>query len=520
MGIGFIFTSSQGFPNDVRSASLDKLLDSEIAERISKKLFNSKIFSQQDIHITVKSGTVTLSGYVSSLRSKDRAVQFAEGSRGVTAVIDELSLKAPPRSDELIQKDVKRFLSLDSAIRPFNLATSVSKGVVTLKGIVDSWAAKNLAAWVAAGVRGVVEVDSDIKIIPQRKVSEKEIADEVKGELKADPYINDKLIQVNVEGSRVTLSGKVSSLQQRSRAYRDAFVASVMDVDASEIKIDPQLQNLGPAAKIPEDAVQIQTAATRAMRLDPRLKGGDIYVDVNGHSATLSGTVENLKSKLTAEDDVRNTLGVVEVNDQLFVDSGQNRSDPDIAADVKDVMALDSLLDPFPITASVKNGVVTLSGKVDTDYEKWDASEEVSVIDGVKGIQNDLGLYQPAQKREYVTDASIREAISQDLRDDDNLNLGDQVKVSVKAGKATLSGTVLTWHDSFEAVEDAFMGGAIGVSNEIKTAGQKTPNIRWYPSVPREAFTYQWRPVDVNISPLKDQTSVSLIQKVKPVKIK
>jgi len=299
--------------------------DIEVASRISRKLFKSKNFSPENIYISSKSGTVTLSGDVSNLRSKNRAVEYAEGTSGVTAVVDEIKIKPPPRSDEIVLKEIKRILTIDPAMGIFNLDVSVSRGTVTLKGKVDSWSAKNLASWVVSGVNGVVEVRGELKILRQKKVSDDEIANDVRDELKADPFIDDKLIEVKVKESVVTLLGKVPSLLQRNRVYRDAFVASVVDVDSSQIRIDPEMPNLGPTVNAPDD-VQIQTSALKALKLDPRLKRANIYIDVNDHSATLSGTVESLKSKMTAEEDAENTVGVADVDNQLFVDPWQKQT--------------------------------------------------------------------------------------------------------------------------------------------------------------------------------------------------
>jgi len=62
----------------------------------------------------------------------------------------------------------------------------------------------------------------------------------------------------------------------------------------------------------------------------------------------------------------------------------------DLQAAVSSAITHDAMLKNQPITASVANGVVTLSGTVETDQQRQQAETDAANVQGVSGIQNNL----------------------------------------------------------------------------------------------------------------------------------
>ena len=70
------------------------------------------------------------------------------------------------------------------------------------------------------------------------------------------------------------------------------------------------------------------------------------------------------------------------------------KSDSDIKRDVEEELRFDPDIDATDIGVAVKNGVVTLSGKVHTERGKEKAEKIAKKIKGVTSVQNSLTVME------------------------------------------------------------------------------------------------------------------------------
>ncbi len=93
-------------------------------------------------------------------------------------------------------------------------------------------------------------------------------------------------------------------------------------------------------------------------------------------------------------------LGVVAILVLLVALSGCNktprRTDAQLAVEVQNKINADSKISDKAIGVQSENGVVTLSGKVDSDSERVSAASDAATIAGVKTVVNNLVVQQPA----------------------------------------------------------------------------------------------------------------------------
>jgi len=66
------------------------------------------------------------------------------------------------------------------------------------------------------------------------------------------------------------------------------------------------------------------------------------------------------------------------------------RSDQDIKRDIETALFYDEAVRSYRVKIDVADGLVTLSGQVDSDAEKRKAEEDAHVIPGVKTVRNNL----------------------------------------------------------------------------------------------------------------------------------
>lgn len=114
------------------------------------------------------------------------------------------------------------------------------------------------------------------------------------------------------------------------------------------------------------------------------------------------------------------------------------------------------------IGVTAEDGVVTLTGHVESLQARIAAERAVKRVDGVRSIANDLHVKRPGQP----TDTEIaREALHR-LRN--NVSVPPEVVAVVSDGCITLDGTV-SWMYQRAAAENAVrhLRGVKGISNEI-----------------------------------------------------
>jgi osmotically-inducible protein OsmY len=113
------------------------------------------------------------------------------------------------------------------------------------------------------------------------------------------------------------------------------------------------------------------------------------------------------------------------------------RSDNDIQTDVLDEFFWDPAVDAPDIGVQVHDGVVTLTGAVETYAVKLAAEDAAQRVDGVRAVANDLTVRGPLTHN----DTDIAKAAADALAANISIPLGE-IDVTVQNGKVTLRGEV------------------------------------------------------------------------------
>jgi osmotically-inducible protein OsmY len=139
------------------------------------------------------------------------------------------------------------------------------------------------------------------------------------------------------------------------------------------------------------------------------------------------------------------------------------RTDEEIQKDVLAELKWDARIQPNEIGVSVKDGIVTLTGWVDSYLKKWSAEDVAHRVDGVKGIANDIEVKLATER----TDPDIAAAAVHALEWDAFVP-SDKVQVTASKGWVTLRGEV-EWQYQREDAERVVrrLAGVKGVTNLI-----------------------------------------------------
>jgi osmotically-inducible protein OsmY len=197
------------------------------------------------------------------------------------------------------------------------------------------------------------------------------------------------------------------------------------------------------------DDLQLDVAAE--LSWDPKVDSQAIAVSADDGAVTLRGTVGSFREKREAGKAAARVYGVTEVSNELQVRmlAGSKRDDADLRGDVLQAFMLDRLV-PMTVDAKVRDGIVTLTGTAQWQYQRDEAEFLTSSVPGVSGIENDITLTSTPDGRDISND--IGDAFRRSARLD-----ADELSVDTPSyGTVILAGAVSSWAEHDEAVAAAW----------------------------------------------------------------
>jgi osmotically-inducible protein OsmY len=450
-----------------------QIKDRDITLAVENQLINDDAVPFDSIDVHTHEGIVTLSGSVDNLVAKERSVKLAETIKGVRAVVNLIEVDPVSRTDEQIVKEVKSALFDYPATDRLGIKVTVTRGMVTLAGEVNSWQEKQLCSLVAKGVRGVKEIKNLIEVKYDTEISDREIETEISGRLEWDAWVDASLVDVKVEKGKVTLSGTVGSAAEKDRAYVDAWVMGTKSVDVTALEVDHSKYEKMERQKkyLPKKDEEIRVAIKRAFFYDPRLGSKEPEIIVDQGVVTLTGVVDDLAASRAAEEDARNTVGVWRVKNHLKVRPSVGPfgmpmvdHDAEIARTVRIALLRDPYVQQQEITVSVVNGIAILNGRVNGNFEKSRAEDIASRVEGVSLVRNNLDVGRSwTEKEDWEIKADVESELWWSPFVDSN-----EIIVSVNDGVVTLVGVVENLRERRAATKNSYDGGAKRVHNLLE----------------------------------------------------
>ena len=200
--------------------------DAEISRDVTEELVWSPAVDEKDIAVKVRDGVVTLTGFVKSLDEAHAAEGAIKRVAGVRALANDLEVRVPSHwrlPDPEVARSAADALGRELPQCAQLIRIVVHEGGVTLDGQADWQYQKERAGECIRRLKGVRSVTNLITL--KGKPIAADIKDRIGAALKRNAQIDAERINVNVDGTQVTLTGRVRSWSEHEAAAETAWSA-------------------------------------------------------------------------------------------------------------------------------------------------------------------------------------------------------------------------------------------------------------------------------------------------------
>jgi osmotically-inducible protein OsmY len=315
-------------------------------------------------------------------------------------------------ADSWITVKVKVALLTTAGLEDSNILVDTLDGKVVLFGKVPGSKQKKMAEDIASATTGVSEVKNLLAIVPPARAADFAATDEVVTQaatkaLREDPALSGSDIHVaSVAGGVVVLSGTARNSAEHLRAiYLVRRVSGVRRVQstvgtaAEDAELDVwngyELRQDGRGLLDVASDLWLTAEARLRLIADPRVPALDVNVDTRDQTVTLFGIVPSRAAKRAAGEDTKQVAGVREVrNDLQIVPTAKQprvlKRDREIQHAVLAAIYERPEMKHAGIRATVKNGVVRLTGTAPSQQQRLFAATAARRVPGVRAVATDI----------------------------------------------------------------------------------------------------------------------------------
>ena len=276
------------------------------------------------------------------------------------------------------------------------------------------------------------------------------------GTYAANPALNAYRLGVDVQGDRAVLTGRVESAVDKLLAERIAKRAQGVTQVDNRIEVDPMLI----VAVFEPMRTDMQSDTSRTDGTASTTDDTSSYA--NSGSSTVSSEITTRNSTGTDTDANRRMDGTAQSRIDDRPGSGFTRgvADDTLAARVTSRLLWNAQTDGTDIQVSARNGVVTLTGRADTEASKNTATRLARTTRGVVRVDNRLSVDPNGQVAQAeagegdraMSDTWVAAKVNSSLMWSAGVD-ADDIDVEARDGVVSLTGTADSAASKRQAIE-------------------------------------------------------------------
>lgn len=197
--------------------------------------------------------------------------------------------------------------------------------------------------------------------------------------------------------------------------------------------------------------IQLQQDVMTELKWDPKVNAAHIGVQAKDGVITLSGHVDSYPEKWEAESAAKRVSGVkaIAIDLEVILANSNKKDDSQLALDVTNAIKSNTYHLDSMVKAIVEDGIVTLTGEVEWQFQKIAAANAIKDISGIKEIHNKITLKPKISVAAVKSDidAAINRRAQSDIQN---------IQVHVDGSNITLTGKVHDWSEKNLIVDAAW----------------------------------------------------------------
>ena len=212
--------------------------DADIKRDVTHELGWDPDIDATEVAVSVKNGIVTLNGSIPSFGQKyeaERACKRVEGVKGLANDIQVRLTDVDQRPDAEIERDVAASLIMQLPDWYEHITPVIRNGVVVLKGEARQYSQRSRAETAVRRIRGVKDVLDEITIKPQADPAGVKL--KIEEALKRNAEFDASHVEVETEGSKVSLYGEVRSWAERRELEEAAWRAPGVTAIDNQVRV-------------------------------------------------------------------------------------------------------------------------------------------------------------------------------------------------------------------------------------------------------------------------------------------